>query len=424
MSSTWLDRPLLARFTEALSATAMGPRLATASGQRPCHVLDAKLEPGVRAVVLYEHGGQLVRGDLVGVGAGAAEGPVVGPLVEPGLRLSPFPFDPDLPALPRVMDVDHLGPALVTALGETGHGWSRHPERLAVSVLRYRPGKRLTARLTHPLVDAPLVAKAYHDVAKASAVVSEAPSRTRSGAGALDFAPTVGYAPSLGVVFQELVTGVGLDGLIRSRHPDTAAVRCGVRSAAAALAELHGLPLATARQRPVERELVRFGQRAGRIATVRPDVGEAAAALAHRLLELHRMLPPPRTGPVHGDCKPSQFLLRGERVVLLDLDHVGIADQAVDAGTFLASLRQQAVRHRLAGRPPQDEAMDALASDFLSAYVQGGGAPDQLTRIRWHVAVALERKALRAFARAPGSPLAGLLIHEAQRCLATLREAA
>ena len=36
----------------------MGRRLSAAlrTGRRPCHVLDAKYEPGIRASVLYQHG--------------------------------------------------------------------------------------------------------------------------------------------------------------------------------------------------------------------------------------------------------------------------------------------------------------------------------------------------------------------------------
>lgn len=421
-----LERPLLDRFSEALSATTMGPRLATAGLGGPCHVLDAKLEPGVRAVVLYECGGRLVRGDLLGVGAAT---PSAGLVVEPGVSLSPFPLDPDLPSLPRVTDPRHLGPELASVLGGTGRPRLGHPERLAIDILRYRPGKRLTARLRHPGLDGPLVAKAYHDDAKATAVATEAVQVTAAsqascrggrGAGLLAFAPPVGSAPCLGVVFQEAVRGLALDDLLGSRHPVTATTVTGAARAGAALAELHDLSLPTGRQRPVEAELLRFAQRSERVAAVRPQLGESMGALADRLVEVLRTLAPPRTGPVHGDFKPGQLLLRGDRVVLLDLDHLGTADQAVDAGTFIASLRQQAVRSRLAGRPPQDEEMEALSRALLEGYLRAGGPVDQLPRIRWHVAVALERKALRAFARSPRSPFPALLVDEAQRCLRAL----
>jgi hypothetical protein len=130
---------------------------------------------------------------------------------------------------------------------------------------------------------------------------------------------------------------------------------------------------------------------------------------------------------VHGDCKPSQFLLAGPRVHLLDLDHCGISDQAADVGTFMATLRQFAVRHRLAGRPEAlTRRLPVLAEDFLASYLDalGDDSDDRRARIRWHEAVALERKALRSFARAPRSPLPAALIHEANRCLDRLTDTA
>jgi hypothetical protein len=44
-------------------------------------------------------------------------------------------------------------------------------------------------------------------------------------------------------------------------------------------------------------------------------------------------------------------------------------------------------------------------------------------RIRWQEAVALQRKALRAFSRAPRSPLARALVAESNHCLDLLEEA-
>ena len=87
------------RFLEALQPWRMRPELAAATGSRSatCHVLDAKYEPGVRAVILYSLGDQLVRGDLL-------------PLPD-GVRLSPFPHDPDLPTLPQLMDAGTRRPA-------------------------------------------------------------------------------------------------------------------------------------------------------------------------------------------------------------------------------------------------------------------------------------------------------------------------
>ncbi len=124
---------------------------------------------------------------------------------------------------------------------------------------------------------------------------------------------------------------------------------------------------------------------------------------------------------MHGDCKPSQFLLAGDHAYLLDLDHCGISDQAADVGTFLASLRQLALRRDLSRRTPLRRAASApleqlFVDDYLAARAGEPGEGAE-ARIRWQQAAALERKALRAFARSPRSPLAPALLEEAERCL-------
>ncbi len=390
----------LDRFLEALDPRRMGPELAAATGARhaTCHVLDAKYEPGVRAVILYALGDRLVRGDLV----------------DSGVRLSPFPDDPDLPTLPQLMDPATAGPLLGAS------AWAR------VELLRYRPGKRATVRLSLG-GGTSLVAKAYHDRSKAAAVAEEsvALAEATAGATALRFAPTAAHLDDLGWVAQHPVHGVPLDALVGNPRMCPSDANEAVALAARAVAELHQSRPTLRRERSVERELQRFGTRAGGIATVDPRVGNQAARLATRLVVVGDHLPAAHVGPVHGDCKPSQFLLAPPVVHLLDLDHVGISDQAADVGTFMATLRQHAVRHVLAGRPMElTDRLPELAEHFLAAYLSASGEESRRPRIRWHEAVALERKGLRAFARAPRSPVASALFDEADRCLDRLAEAA
>jgi Phosphotransferase enzyme family len=414
------------RFGEALRPGVMGPRLAAAQGGMPgaCHVLDAKFEPGVRAVLLYEQGGRLLRGDLVPDGGLASADPAR--MVEPGVLVSPFPHDPELPSLPSVMDPACLGRALARALPEAGVGPRARVPRSRMRLLRYRPGKRVTLLVAQGPQSPAYVAKAYHSAAKAAAVVEEAPmlQNATSPAGTLSFAPLVGFVPDLALVVQQRVAGTPLDLLLRSPDSSPPGLRQGLQRAGRALAQLHATAVPSRRQRSVEAELVRFGERASRISTVDPVLGHAAADLAERLMTTLDQLPPAHTGVVHGDCKPSQFLITERGVVLLDLDHVGISDQAADVGTFLASLRQQDVRHALAGRSGRPSASSAsLAELFLAGYLAGGGTCREPSRTRWQEAVALERKALRAFARAPRSPVPRALIVEAHACLDRAEEA-
>ena len=106
---------------------------------------------------------------------------------------------------------------------------------------------------------------------------------------------------------------------------------------------------------------------------------------------------------MHGDCKPSQFRMAGSSLTLLDFDHCGLADPATDAGTFLASLRQRSRR--------------PLEQPFLDAYAAAVRDPGLRPRVLWYESVALLRKALRAFARSPRSPVPGLLAAEGRECL-------
>lgn len=408
------DADLLA---DVLDPRLMGPRLAAAlGGSATCHVLDAKYEPGVRATVLYDLAGRFVRGDLLDA-AQAVDRGSAGCVVEPCLRVHVFPDDPDLPALPRMTDPAYLAPALAGLHQSTGR---RSIVRCRIRLLRYRPGKRATvyAQLTPPLPA--LVAKAYHSSDKAAAVAGEASAlfALPEPSGVLRFARPVGLVPGWDVVAHEAVGGTALDALVADRRAPQDRALTGVRLAGRALAELHELPAVTRRQRPVVAELHRFGMRAARVSALDPGFAADAIRLTDRLFARHELLPPARFGPVHGDCKPSQFLLLDSRVHLLDLDHHGICDQAADVGTFLATLRQLAVRRRLARLGTVSD-LEPLELAFFRGYLaaRGGDLGAVLGRARWQLAVALERKALRAFARAPRSPLAHALVREATRCL-------
>ncbi|QWZ08031.1 phosphotransferase [Nocardioides panacis] len=422
-------RPEADRFAEILRPRVMGPRLADALGGRvrTCHVLDAKYEPGVRATVLYEHDGAWVRGDLVAegdVGVGRAL------VVAPGLRISVFPEDPDLPRLPRVMDPAHLGPALADALRGTALPDAPHGVRCRTAPIRYRPGRRVTLRVD--LVGAAgaagaYVAKVYHDARKAAAVVAEAPALAEH-AGTCDvlrIPATVAHLPADGVVVQAAVAGRPLEALLgRSLATPggvAAATEATVRTARA-LADLHRMPPDTGRARSADAEVERFAHRALGVAGADPRTGAALVRLADRLRTAREQVPGAVPGTVHGDFKPSQVLLGRRHVLLMDLDHLAVADQAMDVGTFLASLRQLPLRSSGADPCRLGEVLPVLRAAFLASYLEARGCEVSPARIGWQEAVALERKALRAWARAPGSPVALVLAGEAEACLDGLTE--
>jgi hypothetical protein len=416
----------LARVDEMMDAHAMGPRIGAALGavgRGRCHVLDAKYEPGVRCTVLYRAGDRLVRGDLLD--DGSADVDPSRPIVAPGVRLSCFPDDPDMPGLSHAADPATLRDALRNALPGGGPIL-----RCRVELVRYRPARRATLAVQ---VRGPsarraqrFVVKSYHDGRKAAAVAAEAVllDATADPAAPLRFASVRAHLPDLSLVVQEHVPGVRLDELVG--RPGSFPVP-PLRRAAVALAALHHQPVVSRRPRPVDAELDRFMSRALRVAEVDRGTGGALVHLATRLAATAQDVPTGVVRLVHGDCKPCQFLLWDEgrdegAVVLLDLDSCGQADPAGDVGTFLATLRQRTVRQLLARRttPSAAGAQQALADVFLRAYVQAAGEVSDgelRRRIAWYEAVALERKALRCFARAPRSPLTPALVDHGHACL-------
>ena len=149
------------------------------------------------------------------------------------------------------------------------------------------------------------------------------------------------HLPDLAVVVQRYLPG---DELVIDLSGPVAAARRGaeVARAAQALAALHGGRVPAGRPRPIERELNRFVDRATAIRTVDRAAGEHLLELANELVGWRPV--PGALSLVHGDCKPSQFLMAEDRVAILDLDHCGLADPAYDVGNFVSSLRQGAIR--------------------------------------------------------------------------------
>lgn len=395
-----------------------------------CHVLDAKYHPGVRCVVLYRLGGRLVRGELCFDGRGEGDESTA-PVDTWGIRISPYPDDPELPKLRQALAPGALEAAL-EAMPPTAGGGRPRVLRTRATLLRYRPGRRATllidVRLRTPSgarSSAVYVGKVYHDAAKAAAVHADTSllvGTPSALSGRIALATPVANLADLAMTLQAPVAGAPLD-LLLSRAVSTgvtARARGGVLRAADALAALHAAPPVSGRRRPVTDELAKLTHRAGRVAAVDPDVGARLVVLAEALLESVPECADARL--VHGDCKPSQFHVARDSVALLDFDHCGLADPACDVGTFLATLRQLHLKQT--SGTGGGSGLLALEDDFLRTYLAAdGGGRDLAARARWYESVALIRKALRAYARAPRSPLPPLLAEAAHACLGTYASA-
>ncbi|MEN9936498.1 MAG: hypothetical protein RLZZ387_3077 [Chloroflexota bacterium] len=409
-----------------------------ASPGDPCRVLDMKYEPGQYCRILYQLGGRMLIGSFRW-GEDEGEVPETARLVAPlGMQAYLFQHDPDLPGLATALDPERLARMLEDEVPEVGG----RVLRVRTTPLRYRPGRRCTLRVDYWARDGgarpragTLFGKVYHDLEKAESVYRDmrllAESEpARAGRVVLVRPVTLLREPRL--MLQAPVAGTSLELLLEGmRDPVTAGDRRGwdgVVASAEALAAVHGSGVAAGRERSIDAELRRFARRAAQAAAVDAQVGGRLVELAAALPAWRGRLPEwgERLTLVHGDCKHSQCLLTDGAVAVLDFDHCGMADPANDIGLYLATLRQLGIHQRLlAHGSPASEArarwLRELEGAFLGAYCAASGYGEGFRlRATWYEAVALMRKALRAFARSPRSPMPGAEVEEAWRCLAEL----
>jgi thiamine kinase-like enzyme len=101
---------------------------------------------------------------------------------------------------------------------------------------------------------------------------------------------------------------------------------------------------------------------------VRQVSGALCAALAD--------LPTDTLRPGHGSYKPSQLMVRGSAVFLVDFDQFCLADPALDVGYFLAYLRPAGLFYRRAGRRAWfEESAGIFLSTYLHRLAERGESP-------------------------------------------------
>jgi hypothetical protein len=404
---------------------------------RECRILDMKYEPGNYCTILYQFGDQLVTGKYQW-GSEESQIPEGTKLISSlGMQVYRFPNDPILPSLPKALDPQMVSAQLAEALPEFQSDTARIL-RCDVKMLRFRPGRRCTVRLnlwlrekgSGAIYNRVLYGKIYHDLEKAERVYQQMLSLARSipvKNGQRSFATACAFLPDLAMVLQDPMEGIPLDSFINC-NTETQDPRAfaGTALAASALAVFHASGLADGKSRSISSELVRFKKRGATIGHVLPELGNEMIKLADALATWLDTLDlwGATACLVHGDCKPAQFLIRGQQVALLDFDHCGMADPAVDVGTFLATLQQMQVKQSLKNRgaPARCTAwMPDLKQQFLEAYCAVSGFPSGfIQRAGWYEGVGLLRKAIRSFERSPFSPLPAALIAAAWKGLETL----
>lgn len=424
--------PLLKELFRTENGQAEGQSEAT-----DCHILDAKYEPGNYCRILYQLGDHLVIGTYKWE-ADESQIPETTRIIPSlGMQVYRFPNDPALPTLTKVLDSQNISAALAETLPEIQNRAARIL-RCEVKPLRFRPERRCTVRLnlwlrkndSGEIYKRVLYGKIYHDLEKAGHVYQQMLSLSDSVSakdGHVSFATAAAFLPDLAMVLQDPIAGVPLDSLL-SCDTETCDPRgfAGILAAASPLAAFHVSGLVAGKPRSIKAELARFKKRGARIGEINPELGNNIIKLADTLSTWLDTLDQwgATISLVHGDCKPAQFLIQDQQIALLDFDHCGMADPAVDVGTFLATLQQMKVKQTIKNRGQPARCarwLPDLKRQFLQTYCSASGNPSGFwQRAEWYEAVGLLRKAIRGFERSPYSPLPAALVAEAWQGLKTL----
>jgi hypothetical protein len=328
------------------------------------------------------------------------------------LLLQTFPFDHRLPGLWALAGAP---PAEVVAplLERFGPGrWER--TSWAAEVVRYHPDVRAAVALDVAARPAggggearrSFFAKAFRDEAKGegfSEIHGAVWEQTRRGGAPFGVPEPVAWLPALRVQLLGRAPGVPLEAAVADEQ--------AARLAARAVAGLHRLPVAPRWARPAAGEVARVERLAEGIAAAHPKAAARAERLATAVAGALAAGP---EAVAHGDLKPAHVLLDGDRVTLIDLDRLSVADPLADVAN-LAYLLARRLGHRPgAGRP-----LPGPARALVAAY-QAETPPDWAPLLPSRYArVALARAAAGSRGGAAKSPRqAEAALREAEDALA------
>ena len=328
-----------------------------------------------------------------------------------------FPMDGRLPALSQAVDPRKVAGRLLSALNG---GASKRGTDLEIAVLKYRPHETCVLSYTvRPTGECQrdVIGKIYRESSRAQRVWESLKS--------LDGNPEVIIPTPLGLisewnlVLMERAPGVSMKALLEEA-PTVAQARELSRLAATALVAFHQMQIDSLKIGSAETELARVQKHTSRLRLVAPDLERAVQSILDELRPLlMRSCASPLT-PIHGDCKPTQFLLDGDQVAIVDFDGTCLGDRAIDLGNFMAQFHKYALTSG-------NRYLKELPEYFLAEYLARSPDPGLERRSRLFLAVSLLRMAVRSFEGFPPSyrrqdalSLEDLLLQEAENCLSKL----
>ena len=306
--------------------------------------------------------------------AGASGAPAW--LREIDMLLWRFPRDPGLPQLGALLDD-------------------------STELVRYRPEERATLRR------GALYAKTFRGSEGAELCERFGHLARRSDdSGAFEVAAPLRYDAATRTFWQRGVEAPALASALRASTCDRL-----MELAARGLARLHAAAPRFGPARPVADLAAAALRRGAKIGRCMPELAQAAQRTAAALAAHASAMAGAPLAQIHGDFHLDQLRLRGDRLMVFDLDELAVGDPLEDLASFV--VKCPLTDAQLAPR---------VCEHLIEAYARCRPAAFDLRRLDWHLAVQWMHKASRAYVwQRPGwRAAAAQMLAEAERCVAQL----
>ncbi len=252
--------------------------------------------------------------------------------------------------------------------------------RTSVEILRYKPERRVVAKVTFTttqLGTRPVLVR-YSTQRQAHKLAAIASHLRRHG---VDTPAPILQLDGGRVAIDDFIVGRQLRDVVQLTGADGA-------SLGAALRRLHMTPpLPCLGRRTAMTDLAKTREGLRGLASLRPSLGTAVAALAEQLT---RSLPITNAADVvlHGDLHAKNILVAGDGVAFVDLERVAVGPAAIDLGYFKAHAIALAIRQPGWSPTALDHA-EAMIEHYRAAT-----DPIASATLGWHTAIGLIDQAL------------------------------
>lgn len=334
-----------------------------------CRLQDVKYRPAARCVTVYE---------LAVERPGGAPWRTIGVLEigpqGPAHRI--YHDDPRLPWLATARDPQAMRERFAALPGQDPG--APPVEACAVTPVRYKPGSRcvfrydLRAGPAERTVFGKLLGAGVEDLLATITALHQASEDDPALPG---IPRPLAAWPNLRMVIQPAVGGgAELNALAFDPALEAGTRERWLRDAGARLAALHSVRGTPGPERSFAEDLDELREYQAPMAMVDAPIATRYEELLGRVARAGEDLSAPPLVASHGAFRTDQFLIEGDRLVMIDLDGFCWADPARDLGNFLAYLDWKAIRN-----PQQAAFIERAGQIFLGGYADARPAPDQ----RW-----------------------------------------